>query len=179
MARFRQPPPSPSQGEDDPNDPPVVTGPVTQTFTEDDAAANVQLIDSNVSDPDNDTLSVVSGSLSLVSGDATGIVPNEGSGVLAVTPGAYGALNSGQSAVVIYSYQITDSVNTPVNQTATITITGINDDPGAPVLGTTPLTVATNEDANPFTFDLLTDATDTEQLNVDECQCSQRATLQA
>jgi VCBS repeat-containing protein len=135
---------------------------VTATFTEDDNPATVDLLQ-NAMDVDNDNLSIVSGSVTLVSGDNRGVTVDEGNGLLNVTPQAYGdILDDGQQAQATYSFTITDGNGGTANSSATVTITGITDDPGNsdPVLGTTPLAVSFSEDDGDSTFDLLTDASD-------------------
>ncbi len=109
------------------NQPPVVSGPVTRTVTEDDAATTVNLL-ANASDPNTGDVLAVS-NLTLTSGNAAGIVQNGNS--LSITPSAYNSLTGGQSAVVVYGYNVTDGNGGSTPATATITITGINDAPVA------------------------------------------------
>lgn len=96
--------------------------------TEDDAAFTVSETDllANSSDRE-DSLSV--SVITLVSGDDRGVSVNANS--IDVNPGAYDFLVGGDSATIIYQYNVSDGVNAPVSQTATITITGINDPPNA------------------------------------------------
>ena len=115
---------------DNVNEPPTVSGPVVvDGVSEQDA--NFTITESelltNASDREGDTLSV--SGLTLVSGDASGVTVNSSS--LAVSPAAYGSLTDGQTAVVIYSYSISDGVNDPISQTVTLTIDGFNDPPVA------------------------------------------------
>ena len=119
------------------NDPPVVEGPVTADFSEDDPDAPVDLL-AGASDPENDTLSVTD--VSLVSGDDSGIVIDEANNELDVTPGAYNSLAAGESETIIYSYNVDDGGGNSVSQSATVTINGANDAPTA-----SPTTVATPE----------------------------------
>jgi len=106
------------------NQPPNVSGPVTQSFSEDDDNDTVSLL-SGASDPDGDTLTVAGVTLS--SGDGSGITVS--GSTLNVTPDAYSALVGGASTNAVYTYTISDGINDPINQTATITITGVNDPP--------------------------------------------------
>lgn len=107
------------------NQDPVVSGPVIAAFSEDDAAATVNLL-AGASDPDvGDTVSV--SNLTLVSGNAAGI--SASGNVLNVNPNAYDALNTGQSAVVTYSYNVIDGNGGTVSQTSTVTINGVTDGP--------------------------------------------------
>ena len=109
------------------NNAPSVAAAIDVQKTEDDANFNVDLLN-GASDPDAaDTLNV--SGLTLFSGDAAGVTV--GTNSLSVNPAAYNALAVGQSAVIIYTYDIVDGNDGSVPQTATITITGEND---APVL---------------------------------------------
>ena len=110
------------------NDPPVLDGEVAATFSEDDPAGTVDLLDL-ASDPDNDPLSVVD--LTLDSGDAAGISIDLANNRLEIDPNAYNSLAEGENEVVVYSYGITDGQGNTVSQTATITVTGVNDAPVA------------------------------------------------
>lgn len=101
---------------------------VVEPRTEDDLAFTVSEAEllANSSDRE-DSLSV--GVITLVSGDDRGVTVNANS--IDVNPGAYEFLVGGESATIIYQYNVLDGVNAPVSQTATITITGINDPPNA------------------------------------------------
>ncbi|QDV46984.1 Serine-aspartate repeat-containing protein F precursor [Stieleria neptunia] len=137
------------------NDAPVVTAAVTSTVTEDDASTDVDLLD-GASDPDNgDTVSVENGSLVRQSGDDSGISANGTSG-LTIDPSAYNSLAAGESEVIIYDYNLTDGNGGTISQSATITITGVND---APSVGQ-PLTLTVSEDDAAQSIDLLSGATD-------------------
>ncbi len=109
------------------NQPPIVSGPVTRTVTEDDAVATVNLL-ANASDSNAGDVLAVS-NLTVTSGNAAGIVQNGNS--LSITPSAYNSLTGGQNAVVVYGYNVTDGQGGSTPATATITITGINDAPVA------------------------------------------------
>ena len=101
---------------------------VVDPRTEDDAAFTVsetQLL-ANSTDRE-DSLNV--SNITLVSGDDRGVSVNADS--IDVNPGAYDSLVGNVSATIVYQYNVSDGVNAPVSQTATITITGINDPPNA------------------------------------------------
>ncbi|WP_372894673.1 cadherin-like domain-containing protein [Stieleria sp.] len=137
------------------NDAPVVTAAVSTTVTEDDASTNVDLL-AGASDPDNgDTVSVEDSSLVLRSGDDSGISANGASG-LTIDPSAYNHLAAGESEVVIYDYNLIDGNGGTITQSATITITGVND---APSVGD-PLALTVTEDDAAQSIDLLSGATD-------------------
>jgi VCBS repeat-containing protein len=144
------------------NDDPQVTGPVVVTVTEDDGTISVDLLD-GASDPDtSDTLSV--DGLTLIDGDASGITDNGNS--LSLDTSAYESLAVGESEVIHYSYNVIDADGGSVAQTATITITGANDDPE--VSG--PVVVTVTEDDGTISIDLLDGASDpdsSDTLNVD------------
>ena len=146
-------------GDGDSQVAPVVSGPVTVTFTEDDAPALVDLL-TNASDANGDTLSVQNVTNS--SGDASGITIDAANNQLSVTPQTYGALNTGDSEDVVFTYTIVDGNGGSVNQTATVTITGITDGGtnNPPALATTPLTFSLTEDDANIALNLLTGATD-------------------
>ncbi|QDT22259.1 hypothetical protein HG66A1_40660 [Gimesia chilikensis] len=143
------------------NDAPAVSAAVTTTATEDEGSFSLNLL-TNASDPDTTDVLNVSG-LSLDSGDDSGITINGNS--LDIDPSAYNYLAVGESAVIVYSYDIIDGEGGTVPQTATITITGVND---APAVSAAVSTTATEDDGT-FSLDLLTNASDpdtTDVLNV-------------
>lgn len=106
------------------NSAPTVSGAVSAMATEDDAAFNVDLLDGAM-DVDGDTLTIAN--LTLANGDDSGVTVN--GNALDVDPNAYNYLAVGESALITYSYDIEDGNGGSVSQTATITITGENDDP--------------------------------------------------
>ena len=111
---------------EDVNEAPTTT-PVQIPARSEEAAAftvtEAELI-ANAIDRESDVLTV--GNFELISGDGDGVVANTDS--LSVTPAEYGYLQDGQSAEIIYSYDISDGRNS-VSNTVKITITGFNDDP--------------------------------------------------
>ncbi|MCA9137597.1 MAG: cadherin-like domain-containing protein [Planctomycetales bacterium] len=135
------------------NDAPVAAAPVTVTVSEDDNSTNVDLL-TGASDPDtSDTVSIAN--LARRSGDDSGISANGASG-LTIDPSAYNDLAVGESAVIIYDYDLTDGNGGVTPQSATITITGVND---APTVGNA-LTLTVTEDDGVQTIDLLQGAAD-------------------
>ncbi len=109
------------------NDPPVLDGEVTATFSEDDPVDTIDLL-VGATDPDpDDSLSVVD--LTLVSGDDAGITEDLANNELEIDPNAYNSLAEGASEVIVYTYGITDGQGNTVTQTATITVNGVNDPP--------------------------------------------------
>ncbi|MEM1048602.1 MAG: VCBS domain-containing protein [Pseudomonadota bacterium] len=109
------------------NDAPVVSGPVSGTAVENDAAFTLDLL-SGASDPDTtDTLAVAN--VVGVEGNAIGVAINGTN--LAVDPSAYDYLGEGEQEIVRFSYDVVDASGAATQQTATITIDGQND---APVL---------------------------------------------
>ncbi|WP_417386550.1 Ig-like domain-containing protein [Gimesia sp.] len=109
------------------NNDPAVSAEVTGSMTEDDAVFTLELL-TNASDPDTtDTLNVTN--LTLVSGDDGGVTDNGNS--LDIDPAFYSSLAEGESAVIVYTYDVIDGNGGTVSQTATITITGVNDPPSA------------------------------------------------
>ena len=105
-------------------DAPVVSGPVTFNQTEDDGVVVLDLL-TNASDPD--TTDVLSVANFTATGDPSGVtlVGN----MISVDTNAYTALGVGQSEVITLSYDVTDATGLSVAQTATLTITGVNDAP--------------------------------------------------
>ncbi|MDB2438225.1 cadherin-like domain-containing protein, partial [Hellea sp.] len=106
------------------NSAPTVSGAVSASASEDDAAFTVDLLDGAM-DVDGDTLEV--SNLTLTGGDASGITLNGNS--LEVDPSAYNFLAIGDIVTITYSYNIEDGNGGSVAQTATITIMGENDVP--------------------------------------------------
>ncbi len=135
------------------NDAPEADAAVSVTVTEDDASTNVDLLD-GASDPDNGDSVSVDG-LTLRSGDDSGISANGASG-LTIDPSAYNSLPVGQSEVIIYDYNLIDGNGGTTAQSATITITGVND---APTVGD-PIELTVTEDDSAQSLNLLTGAAD-------------------
>ena len=136
------------------NNSPVVSAPVSATVAETAPIFILNLLQ-NASDADNDTLNV--DGLALQSGDATGVTVNGNS--LTVDPSAYTALNSGQSEVITFIYNVVDGNGGSVAQTATITITGVDAANTVTIAG--PVTASFSEDAPVSTVNLLAGANST------------------
>lgn len=135
------------------NDAPTVGAAVTASFTEDDATASVDLL-AGAADPDTgDSISV--DGLTLVSGDASGITM--GTDSLSIDPSAYDNLAVGEQVTVVYTYNVVDLNQGSTPQSATITITGVND---APTVGEPVAATFSEDDAAPATVDLLGGAAD-------------------
>ncbi|MEL6815322.1 MAG: Ig-like domain-containing protein, partial [Cyanobacteria bacterium J06598_3] len=109
------------------NDDPEVAAPITAAGNEENAPFVVDLL-TGATDTEGQDLSVAS--LSLSSGNGGGITDN-GDGTLSVDPSAYSDLGTGESEVVEYAYTVTDTQGGTVSQTATVTITGTNNQPVA------------------------------------------------
>lgn len=104
------------------NDAPTKGAPVTATFSEEQPVTSVDLL-TGASDVDQgDVLSVAN--YAVTSGDAVGVSQNGNN--VDVVPGAYGALEDGQSEVIVLNYDIVDGNGGSVGQTATITVTGVS-----------------------------------------------------
>ncbi|WP_371396666.1 cadherin-like domain-containing protein [Fretibacter rubidus] len=110
------------QGVD--NSAPTVTGDITAGATEDDAIFTVDLLE-GATDVDGDTLSVTN--FGLVSGDDSGVSFN--GETLDIDPSVYNYLPIGAIEEIVFQYIIEDGQGGSVVQTATIIITGENDDP--------------------------------------------------
>ncbi|WP_417382891.1 tandem-95 repeat protein, partial [Gimesia sp.] len=134
------------------NNTPTVSAELSSSVTEDDGVFSLDLL-SGASDIDlSDSLNV--SGLVLVSGDATGVTVN--GNMLDINPIIYTSLNTGESAVISYSYDIVDGNGGTVAQTATITITGMNDNPTVSAA----LSSTVTEDDGSFSLDLLAGASD-------------------
>ena len=110
------------------NDAPTVT-PLAVTASEDDAPLNIALL-AGSADVDGDTLSVQNALATSSDGRAlAGIVSISGNSV-ALTPDGFNDLAAGESAQITITYDVFDGTVTVPN-TATITVTGVNDAPTA------------------------------------------------
>jgi methyl coenzyme M reductase subunit C len=138
-----------------PNQNPVVSAAITQTFNEDQAASTINLL-TGASDPDGDTLSI---STPTITGDPQSGVSVNGA-VLTITPAAYGGLNDGESQVVTVSYNVLDGNGGSVAQTATVTITGVTDVVNQAPVVSAPIAQTLSEVASPVTVNLLSGASD-------------------
>ncbi len=130
---------------------PVVSGPVVETYTEDNSIAVVDLL-SGASDPDGGSVFVIN--LNNVQGGSAGITVSGNS--LIVDPTVYNNLAVGESVVIQYTYEVSDPEGNTVSQTATINILGQNDQPTI----TTAISQTYTEDDASTSLDLLDGATD-------------------
>ncbi len=147
------------------NDTPTVAAALTSAVTEDGADASIDLL-SGASDLDsNDTLSVT-GITYTVDGSPTG---NSGSDVptglslsgdtVTVDASAFQGLGSGDTQEIVVAYDIQDDsgqANDSVAQTATITVTGINDAPTLNALTGGSITDGSGAGSGDFTTSNLT-----------------------
>ncbi|QDT80396.1 hypothetical protein Mal35_38670 [Gimesia maris] len=109
------------------NDAPTISAAVATTVSEDDANFNLDLL-TNASDVD-DSASLDVGSLSLQSGDDSGVSLNADGTSLDVDLSYYQYLSGSDTEVITYTYNVIDGLGGSVAQTVTITINGQNDDP--------------------------------------------------
>lgn len=105
------------------NDAPTVAEPIVRTVTEDDAKFTIKLL-SGATDIEGNTLTVEN----LTPAELpTGVT--FANNVLTVDPAVYDSLATDASEVLNFSYNIVDGAGGSVAQTATVTITGVNDAP--------------------------------------------------
>jgi uncharacterized delta-60 repeat protein len=108
------------------NDQPKVAAALSASSTEGDAAFTIDLL-AGASDVDvGDSLSVDAASVSGLQGGVT-----RNGNTLSIDPGnaAFQSLSAGQTQTVLVSYKIADANGGSVSQSATVTITGVNDAP--------------------------------------------------
>ena len=115
------------------NDAPVVGAVTAETKSENDSSFVVSLI-AGQTDPDGDTLSV-SGTPTITAVDGNGTsytLPANTATVsgnnLTVDPTKLNGLDDGESVVITVTYNVSDGTATTQN-TATVTVTGVNDAP--------------------------------------------------
>lgn len=113
---------------------PVVSEPIVRAFTQNDSQTDIDLLEF-ASDPDNNTLSVDASSI-VFNGDIRGIQVDSDDNEVMVDPSLYSFLADSEQEVVTISYDIVDGLGGSVAQTATITITGLND-PATAITGDT------------------------------------------
>jgi VCBS repeat-containing protein len=101
-------------------------GAISETATEEDDTFTVDLL-TGASDPDGtDSIRIDEASIQ-VTGNAGGI--SRDGATLTVNPSFYNSLPANGSEVITYTYTIVDDKGGSVQQTATITINGVNDAP--------------------------------------------------
>ena len=108
------------------NDAPDVTA-LFRTVTEEDAPFALDLLE-GATDVENDALSVGAVSLEVSDGRAPGAVVTVSNGIATIRPDGFDDLGAGESATVTIGYIVSDGAAASVN-TATITVTGVNDLP--------------------------------------------------
>ncbi|MDB2384274.1 Ig-like domain-containing protein, partial [Endozoicomonas sp.] len=145
------------------NDVPTVSSSITQSVSEDSSQIQVDLLEGASDVDDSDTLIIQEGSVTLVSGDASGVVIAGNTLTLNLEPYQY--LKVGETNPIEYSYTIEDGNGGFVSQTAMITVTGSNDGPQVE----SSITQEVEESDSEFTVNLLsgvTDVDDAENLQV-------------
>jgi Ca2+-binding RTX toxin-like protein len=105
---------------------PITSGDVIRSATEDDGNFVVDLLQ-GTSDGDGDSLTI--SDLTLTSGSDIGVTIS--GTTLLLSPTAYDNLAANSAEKVVYSYVINDGFGGSANQTAIITISGVNDGPAA------------------------------------------------
>ncbi|WP_257292130.1 retention module-containing protein, partial [Endozoicomonas sp. ONNA1] len=139
------------------NDDPTVSTAITKNYVEDSASVNIDLLESAADVDTGDSLSVTQ--ITLSSGDDSGITIN--GNTLTVDPGAYDYLANGVTETIVYSYDIEDGNGGSVSQTATLVITGTNDN--AQITGLDTATVTEDSHASTLTVSGSLTITDADQ----------------
>ncbi|WP_257253687.1 VCBS domain-containing protein, partial [Endozoicomonas sp. SESOKO3] len=129
----------------------------TKNYVEDSASVNIDLLESAADVDTGDSLSVTQ--ITLSSGDDSGITIN--GNTLTVDPGAYDYLANGVTETIVYSYDIEDGNGGSVSQTATLVITGTNDN--AQITGLDTATVTEDSHASTLTVSGSLTITDADQ----------------
>ncbi|WP_448216992.1 VCBS domain-containing protein [Endozoicomonas sp. 2B-B] len=109
------------------NDDPVVQDAILLRADQNSPLQNIDLLAGASDEDQTDTLNVMS--LRLTAGDPVGISISEDGNSLSLDSSAYQHLAAGESETVEYSYQVDDGRGGTVNQTASMTIEGLNDAP--------------------------------------------------
>ena len=143
----------------EPGNAPPVVDPIAITKTENDAAFTTDLL-AGQTDPNGGTLSV-SGQPVISAMDNSGnqypwsdATISLSGNILSINPSMVNELDDGESVDFIVTYDVSDGALAMQN-TATITVTGVND---APIVAA--ITKATTEDDAPFSIDLMADQMD-------------------
>jgi VCBS repeat-containing protein len=121
------------------NHAPTISAINAGTSTQNDAIKQINLLTGAADADVSDALSVVSSSLVLTAADHHTVVGTLASGVLSIDPSQFNYLHAGQSDTITAAYSITDGTAVVAN-TASWTVTGLND---APVVPTTDLKTTT------------------------------------
>ncbi|WP_422049410.1 Ig-like domain-containing protein [Shimia sp.] len=108
---------------------PPVAAPITASFGEDETGRLVDLLDpAFVSDPNGDDLDVENVQITTEDGRTVGNSVNPETGLLVLGDGQFEDLAQGETFDISVSYDVADGGDS-VGNSATITITGANDDP--------------------------------------------------
>lgn len=115
------------------NNDPSVAGPLTASGVEDGPSVAVDLL-AGATDPDADALTVTNVTYSINGGTATSSLPagvtlSGNSLVVDPSHSSFDALAAGQKQVIKATYTISDGYGGTVNQTASVSINGVNDAP--------------------------------------------------
>ncbi|MCV6577466.1 MAG: Ig-like domain-containing protein, partial [Cohaesibacter sp.] len=139
------------------NTPPLVDGPLASETAEDEAAYEFDLL-VGASDADGGTLLVDETSIKTDGEDGLADGFTLDGKMLTIDPAnaAFQSLKAGETKDIVITYNILDGQGGSVSQTATITITGVND---APTI-TGPLSYETSEDNGVYPLNLLETAND-------------------
>ena len=138
------------------NTAPTVTA-INQSFSVTDAATSINLADF-ANDVDNDPLTFTL--VGTPTGDALGTSFNvNGTSTISVDPSQNTGLTAGQSRTITYTYNVSDGTNAAVQNTAVITITGVDPTNNAPTVSGA-ITRSLSEDDAVATVNLLDGATD-------------------
>lgn len=134
--------------------PPIVAGPLATSATEDGTAAILDLLSGATGQSALSVIDLPSLAAGLsVSGATLTVDPTDAS---------FQSLAQGIDRVITLNYRVRDTAGRSVAQTATVTITGVND---APTVAE-PLTVEAKEGGASFTLDLLAGASDVDSGDV-------------
>jgi VCBS repeat-containing protein len=139
------------------NDAPFVTSANVTEVVEDGALEVISLL-AGISDPDNGA------SLQAIQIEQTpyGVVFNYSNSTLSVFPTAFNYLAKGEILILTHDFVVEDEHHEIINQTATIRITGTNDQPTISGNISAPAT----EDDSAFSVDLLAGASDPDSLDI-------------
>ena len=123
-----------TDGNEPVNTPPSIGAPVTASVAEDSGTATVDLL-ASASDPDGDPLQVVD-----LKGLVAGVTRSGNSLLVDTANAAFQSLAAGAQSKIVVDYEVSDGKGGSTAQSATVTVTGINDP--AVIGGTTVGTVS-------------------------------------
>jgi VCBS repeat-containing protein len=138
----------------EPGDGPPLVSPINISVTENDEAFSANLL-AGQSDPNGDNLSIYGRPIiTAIDSDGNEYPWSEtaisvSDNILSIEPGMVGELDDGESVDFIVTYNVSDG-NQSVQNTATITVAGVND---APIVTAT--YEVTTEDNEPLSIDLM------------------------